>query len=146
MQLTIYTDGGYKNKKGSWAFYVVEKDLMQGGLVKTSKSGSYEAELSAVLQALIYLSSAKYTYAKVYTDHHGIWYMINNHMKNWESNADIRDPIQYWGPIWSLYEKNKQGFYWVSNKNKTNGLVDRHCTKLLLDDRHSRATQKPRER
>ena len=131
MQLNIYTDGGYKKKRGSWAFYVVEKEYLEGGLIRTKKQGSYEAELNGFLQALIYLSKTEYEKAKVFTDHYGIWYMIQKNIKSWVTNDDIRDPINYWGPIWSLYNPSKIHVYWVSNKNQLNGIVDKHCTKLL---------------
>lgn len=135
MHLNIYTDGGYKKKKGSWAFYIVEKDIIEGGLIKTSKLGSYEAELSGVLQALIYLSKSDYKTAQIFSDHYGLCHMINKNMRDWESNSDIRDPIEYWGPIWSLYDYDKIKIKWVSNKNKNNTVVDRHCSKLLEEAR-----------
>lgn len=131
----IYTDGSYKQGRGSWAYVIIKNGiLIQEGSGRAKKTSSHRMEFQAAIEALRNFPLS--VPATLYSDSNVLIQTINIKMPQWSSNDWLKKnglPIPNKDQILKLYEllqPREVSWKWI--KAHSGIPWNEHCDQLCL--------------
>lgn len=126
-EITIFTDGSEKNKRGTWAYIAyLEDKLIRTVKASVNNTTSNQMELYAVIQALQYYKNKR---VLLITDSQYVQRGYTTNLNEWANNnwKGSRGKIKYlslWKELYSLKNTDIQIVWMKRNSTKQNMLVD----------------------
>ncbi len=131
----IYTDGSYKQGRGSWAFVIVKNGIVtQEASGRSKKTSSHRMEFQAAIEAIRSLDlgtqAQLYTDSKILVNTINVW-MPEWHMNRWLKKNDRPIPnLDLVKALYALHQMHSISWEWV--KAHSGNTFNERCDQLCL--------------